>query len=120
MHISKVNAMFLDISYTFPFIPSESHGFIIHMIMQIARGYINSLHAINKIIFRLGEHPIPDDQRHHRKQHAHCNNAEDRERPVVNWTPETFDKIVNGVHYCGQKIDKRVFGPEPQYCRKNH
>ena len=41
MYIGKVNAVFLDISYTFPFIPGESHGFIIHMIIHVTRRYID-------------------------------------------------------------------------------
>ncbi|MEI7451545.1 MAG: hypothetical protein WCJ75_18210, partial [Desulfomonile sp.] len=41
MCIGKVNAVFLDITLSLPFIPSESHGFIIHIIIHITRRHIN-------------------------------------------------------------------------------
>ncbi len=57
------------------------------------------LNIINKIIFRSLKYPVPEGQSHQRDKKAHCNNTEARERPVVNWTPVTFDKIVHGVHF---------------------
>ena len=55
------------------------------------------LNIINKIIFSPRKHHISYSERHQRDKNAHCSNAEARERPVVNWTPETFDKIVHWV-----------------------
>jgi hypothetical protein len=39
MYIGNVNAVFLEISPPFPFIPSESHEFIIHIIMRVTRRF---------------------------------------------------------------------------------
>ena len=39
MYIGEVNAVFLEISLPFPFIPSESHEYIIHIIMRVTRRF---------------------------------------------------------------------------------
>jgi len=37
MYIGEVDAVFLEIGLPFPFIPSESHAFIIHINMRVTR-----------------------------------------------------------------------------------